>query len=114
MNTGRRIVLPTSFIGGPRDMKAKFHDAMALVQAIGIPTLFITVTFNPDCPEMKENLLPGQSAQERPDLTSRLFNSRLKKITDEIFKDGIFGKVIGTLRMRRLALVKSLLSQRRE
>ena len=95
MNTGRRIVLPTSFIGGPRDMKAKFHDAMALVQAIGIPTLFITVTFNPDCPEMKENLLPGQSAQETPDLTSWLFNSRVGKITDEIFKDGIFGKVIG-------------------
>jgi hypothetical protein len=69
MDTGCRIVLPTSFIGGPRDMKARFQDAMALVQSIGKPNLFITVTCNPDWPEIKDNLLPGQSAQDRPDLT---------------------------------------------
>ena len=92
---GPQIVLPTSFIGGPRDMKARFQDAMALLQAMGKPNLFITVTCNPDWPEIQNNLLPGQSAQDRPDLTARVFNSRLKSITTEIFKKGIFGKVIG-------------------
>ena len=95
MNTGRWIVLPTSFICGPRDMKAKFHNAMALVQVIGKPNFFITVTCNPDWPEIKDNLLPSQSAQDRPDLTSQRFNSRLKKICDDIYKKGIFGRVIG-------------------
>ena len=76
-------------------MKARFQDAMALVQAMGKPNLFITVTCNPDWPEIQNNLLPGQSAQDRPDLTARVFNSRLKSITTEIFKKGIFGKVIG-------------------
>ena len=91
----RQIVLPTSFIGGPRDMKARFQDAMALVQAMGKPNPLITFTCNPDWPEIQNSLLPGQSAQARPDLTAQVFNSRLKSITTEIFKKGIFGKVIG-------------------
>lgn len=93
--TGRRIVLPTSFIGGPRDMKARFQDAMALVQTMGKPDLFITVTCNPDWTEIRNNLLPGQSAQDRPDMVTRVFNARLKKICDEIYKDGIYGKTVG-------------------
>ena len=76
-------------------MKARFQDAMALVQSMGKPNLFITVTCNPEWPEIKENLLPGQSAQDRPDLTARIFNARLKKICDELFKQGIFGKPLG-------------------
>ena len=56
-------------------MKARFQDAMALVQAMGKPNLFITVTCNPDWPEIQNNLLPGQSAQDRPDLKARVFNS---------------------------------------
>ncbi|KAI7944195.1 hypothetical protein MJO28_011723, partial [Puccinia striiformis f. sp. tritici] len=93
--TGRRIVLPTSFIGGPRDMKAWFQDAMALVQTMGKPNLFITVTCNPEWTEIRNNLLPGQSAQDRPDMVTRVFNARLKKICDELYKDGIFGKTVG-------------------
>ncbi|TXG60157.1 hypothetical protein EZV62_014730 [Acer yangbiense] len=29
---GRRVILPSSFIEGPRDMKKRYMDAMALVQ----------------------------------------------------------------------------------
>ena len=76
-------------------MKARFQDAMALFQSMGKPNLFITVTCNPEWPEIKENLLPGQSAQDQPDLTARIFNAHLKKICDELFKQGIFGKTLG-------------------
>ncbi|KAI7962283.1 hypothetical protein MJO28_000377, partial [Puccinia striiformis f. sp. tritici] len=93
--TGRRIVLPTSFIGGPRDMKARFQDAMALVHTMGKPNLFITVTCNPEWTEIRNNLLPEQSAQDRPDMVTRVFNARLKKICDELYKDGIYGKTVG-------------------
>ncbi|CAG8717713.1 12785_t:CDS:2, partial [Dentiscutata heterogama] len=41
---GRRIVLPSSFIGGPREMYQRYQDAMALVQAYGRPDIFITIT----------------------------------------------------------------------
>uniref|UniRef100_A0A0A8YWB1 Uncharacterized protein n=1 Tax=Arundo donax TaxID=35708 RepID=A0A0A8YWB1_ARUDO len=30
--TGKRIVLPPLFIGGPRDMRRRYMDAIALVQ----------------------------------------------------------------------------------
>ena len=30
-NVGRRIILPPSFIGGPRDIKKKYLNAMTLV-----------------------------------------------------------------------------------
>ena len=37
---GRRIILPASFIGGPRDMQKRYMDAMALVQRFGKPDIF--------------------------------------------------------------------------
>jgi hypothetical protein len=41
-----KIILPASFIGSPRFMKALFEDSMALVVKYGKPDLFITITFN--------------------------------------------------------------------
>ena len=32
---GQRVLLPGSFIGGPRDMRRRYMDAMALVQEFG-------------------------------------------------------------------------------
>ena len=90
---GKRIVLPTSFIGGPRDMRRRYLDAMALVQQFGKPDLFITMTCNPDWKEIKQELRQGELAQDRPDLTSRIFRAKLYDLKDQIFKKEIFGKV---------------------
>ncbi|KAL4583062.1 hypothetical protein LXL04_007626 [Taraxacum kok-saghyz] len=49
---GQRVVLPASFIGGPRDMRRRFLDAMTLVQDDGKPDIFLTITCNPGWPEM--------------------------------------------------------------
>ncbi|POW00864.1 hypothetical protein PSHT_12841 [Puccinia striiformis] len=43
---GRRIILPSSFSGSPRNMKQLYQDAMALVRVFGRPSLFITMTAN--------------------------------------------------------------------
>ena len=45
-DVGRRIYLPASFIGGPRDMKRRYLDAMSLVQKYGKLDLFLTMTYN--------------------------------------------------------------------
>ena len=45
-NVGHRVYLPASFIGGSRDMRRRYIDAMALVQKFGRPDLFITITCN--------------------------------------------------------------------
>src|ERR1044071_1313938 len=70
---------------------------MAIVRKVGKPDLFITVTCNPNWPEIKEALLSGQTAQDRPDLISRVFNMKLKAIFNDILKEDIFGKVLAYL-----------------
>ncbi|XP_047258751.1 uncharacterized protein LOC124890949, partial [Capsicum annuum] len=65
---GQRVILPASFIRGPRDMRRRCMDAMSLVQRFGKSDLFITMTCNSNWVEIKENLLQGQLPQDRPDL----------------------------------------------
>src|SRR6266540_5404813 len=69
-NVGQRIILLSSFTGGPRQMHKLYQDAMAIVRAVRKPDLFITVTCNSNWPEIKEALLSGQIAQDRSDLRS--------------------------------------------
>jgi hypothetical protein len=56
---GQRIILASSFVGGPRDMHQRYQDAMAVVQELGKPSLFITFTCNPKWPEIVESCPPG-------------------------------------------------------
>jgi hypothetical protein len=51
-SVGKRIVLPSSFIGGPRHMNQLYQDAMGLIRKFGKPDLFITFTCNPFWPEI--------------------------------------------------------------
>ncbi|XP_076937089.1 uncharacterized protein LOC143604518 [Bidens hawaiensis] len=90
---GQRIVLPASFIGGPRDMRRRFLDAMTLVQDDGKPDLFLTMTCNPQWPEIRDNLKPGQTAQDRPDLVSRVFRAKLEDLKEQLLKKHLLGEV---------------------
>lgn len=47
---GKRVVLPSTYPGGPRDMQMRYQDAMAIVRVHGKPDLFITMTCNPKWP----------------------------------------------------------------
>ncbi|XP_071904281.1 uncharacterized protein [Coffea arabica] len=89
----KRVILPTSFIGGPRDMKKRYLDAMSLVQKFGKPDLFITMTCNQSWPEIKENMLESHEVQNRPDLIARVFHAKLEIMKQELFKKQIFGEV---------------------
>lgn len=40
---GKKTFLPISFIGGPRDMRHRYMDAIALVQYFGKPDQFFTM-----------------------------------------------------------------------
>ena len=44
---GRKIILPATHVGSPRDMHARFQDAMAIVRRYAKPHFFITMTCNP-------------------------------------------------------------------
>ena len=57
----------------------------------------LLVSCNPNWPEIKDALLSGQTAQDRPELISRVFNMKLKVIFNDFLKENIFGKVLAYL-----------------
>ena len=61
-------------------MLLRYHDAMAIVAKFGRPDLFITFTCNPNWAEIKNNLFPGQTVSDRPDLVARIFKLKLKAL----------------------------------
>ena len=94
-DVGHRVVLPSSYIGGPRYMNQRFQDAIAVARHYQGFDLFITFTTNPLWPEISGALLSLQSAADRPDLTVRVFNMYLTSLIDELTKHNIFGVTLG-------------------
>ena len=90
-NVGQRVILPSTFTGGPRYMHARQMDAMTYVRKFGRPDLFLTMTTNPKWDEITTNLLPGQESHDRPDLIARVFQLKLKKLM-EFLKNDAFGE----------------------
>lgn len=63
-DVGKKIYLPATFIGGPRNMKSKYLNVVALVQHYGQPSLLITVTCNAKWPEITLALFSGQTSAD--------------------------------------------------
>ena len=91
---GRRIILPSSFAGGPRQMYQLYQDAMAIVSHFGKSDLFITFTCNPKWSEITKELLPHQIAANRPDLTAQVFHIKLQELLKDLNANNWFGKVL--------------------
>ncbi len=85
-NAGQFVILPSSFTGLPCFMQEKTQDAMTFVRNFGTPDLFITFTCNPSWPDILKNLMQGQTASDRYDITSRVFCLKLIKLMDVIKK----------------------------
>uniref|UniRef100_A0A0A9DUN1 ATP-dependent DNA helicase n=1 Tax=Arundo donax TaxID=35708 RepID=A0A0A9DUN1_ARUDO len=90
---GKRIVLAKSFIGGPRDKRRRYMDAMALVRKYGKPDVFLTMTCNPKWDEITRELYHGQTAQDRPDLVVRVFRAKLEELKTQLLEKHILGRV---------------------
>jgi hypothetical protein len=90
---GTKIILPSTYRGGPRQLSELFRDTMATVRCRGKPDLFITMTCNQNWPDIIDNLKNGQTPNDRPDLVARVFNLKLQSLLDDILKKEIFGKV---------------------
>nr|AAK54292.1 putative helicase [Oryza sativa Japonica Group] len=91
---GRRIVLPASFTGGPRNKEQNYQDAMAICRWAGHPDLFVTFTCNPKWPEIQCMLdkVGYQKPSERPDILVRVFMIKLKELMSDIKRNQHFGK----------------------
>ena len=92
-NVGQLVILPSSFTGGPRYMAERTQDAMTYVRTFGRPDLFITLTCNPQWPEIVKELLPGQVAHDRHDLIARVFQRKVILLIDLMMKFNVCGSV---------------------
>ncbi|CAF1342434.1 unnamed protein product [Rotaria sordida] len=97
LRPGRVIILPSSFQGSPRAMQQNYQDAMAIVRKYGKSDLFITFTCNPTWREIEEQLFPGQTPSDRPDLITRVFKLKLNELIGDIFKKHILGRTIANV-----------------
>jgi len=91
---GQRIILPSSFIGGPHHMVQNYQNAMAICRWAHCPNAFVRFTCNPQWPEIKRVLLLGQQPQDRPNLVTRVFKIKLKELINDIHKKHILGHTI--------------------
>lgn len=91
---GQRIILPSSYIGGPRHMTQRFQDAMTIARYFRKVDIFLTMTTNPCWKEIVDELLPGQTAYDRPDLVARVFQMKKDVLIDYVYKHGIFGQAV--------------------
>lgn len=94
-NKGKRIVLPSTFVGGKRYMAQLYFDGMAICSNVGFPDLFITFTCNPCWPEIQRILKPlNLNPQDRPDIVSRVFKIKFDEFLKDLTKKGLLGMVV--------------------
>ncbi|CAK8532695.1 unnamed protein product [Lathyrus sativus] len=92
-NIGKRTILPSSFIGGRRDMTQCYEDGMAIVLHGGKQDVFLTMTCNPFWSEIKSELFPFQTPQDHPNKLTRIFRSKFEQLKDDVINKGVLGKV---------------------
>ncbi|KAK9068544.1 hypothetical protein SSX86_012659 [Deinandra increscens subsp. villosa] len=98
-NIGKRIILPSSFTGGPRYMYKHYQDALAICRVHGNPQYFITFTCNANWPEIQRELnkTPLLSAQDRADLIARVFEMKVDSFILFLKEERPFGVVAADL-----------------
>lgn len=94
LELGKRVILPSNFSGGPRNMHEHFLDAMIQVKETGKPDLFITMTCNPSDPDILKCLNANETPNDRPEIVARVFKLKSDKLRDLIIKEGLFGDVV--------------------
>ena len=94
-NIGVHFILHGSFTGGRHYMLLNYHDGMAICCEYGAPDLFVTFTCNPKWQEIADTLAaePGQSAADRPDITTRVFNMKFDEFLDGVKDGSSFGPI---------------------
>lgn len=92
---GKRVFLPSSFVGSKRYMDQLYFDGMSISSTVGFPDLFLTFTCNPNWPEIpreyaKYNLKPHDS----PNIISRVFKIKFDELMVDITRRYTLGRVI--------------------
>ncbi|KAI7934342.1 hypothetical protein MJO28_017129 [Puccinia striiformis f. sp. tritici] len=91
---GRQVIVPSSFIGSPCAMGELYHDAMAICRRYGPPSLFITMTANPEWFEITDLLKEGEKAFDNPTIVARVFYLKLQELLRLLNKMDRLGTIV--------------------
>ena len=83
-----------------------YQDSLAIAHFCGKPDFFLTMTANPQWPEIQRELLPRQTPSNRPNLVARFFRERVR-IQIKKIKDGYVGQyfaLVGTIEFQKQGL----------
>ena len=95
LGQGKRIILPSTFVGSPRYMDQLYFDGIAICSHVGFPNLFITFTCNPNWPEIHRLLTPlNLTPIDRPEIISRIFKLKYEQMLSDLTKNHLLGKVV--------------------
>ncbi|KAG5040048.1 hypothetical protein JHK82_012188 [Glycine max] len=95
---GKRIILPSTFVGSPRYMDQLYFDGISICSHVGFPNLFITFTCNPNWLEIHRLLTPlNLTAIDRPKIISRIFKLKYEQMLSHLTKNHLLGKVVAWL-----------------
>ncbi|XP_058774354.1 uncharacterized protein LOC131648630 [Vicia villosa] len=93
--TGKRVALPSSYVGSRRFMDQLYFDGMEICSYVGFPDLFITFTCNPNWTEIQRVLSSANlKASDRPDLITRILKLKFDALLSDLTKKSIMGKVL--------------------
>lgn len=76
-------------------MQKLYQDSIAGVRCYGQPSLYITFTANPKWEEIGNELLPNQTAVDRPDLVAHVFNLKVHDLLNQIRHKEVLGPWLG-------------------
>ena len=96
-DAGTQVILPSSFMGSPRNMTEAYHDAMTTVAILGPPDHFIAFTCNENLSEIRNNLHPGQTPSHRPDLMARVFQLYHEELMRDLINIHVLGRCISKI-----------------
>jgi len=95
LHKGKRVILPSMFVGSPWYMDQLYFDGMAICSHVGFPNLSITLTCNPNWPKIHRLLTPlNLKATDRPNIFSRVFKLKFKQMFSDLTKNHLLGKVV--------------------
>ena len=92
------MILPASFTASRRYMFEHCQDAMAICSYFGYLDLFITFTCKSNWMEIKDELtfIPGQRAEDRPDIVSPVYRIKLKYLIQDLMINSHFGQAVAS------------------
>jgi hypothetical protein len=90
-------MIPASFLGSRAWASQQVSDSLALCRQYGKPSFFITMTTNPNWPEITSQLRRGQTAADIPSVVCRVFHRKVHTLMG--FIRSHFGTILYEVRV---------------